>query len=127
MITAELVAVSLCGLVMIGQFVCIGVALYLSYTKGDFMSLHFKTIPSILKFGIHHRSSLRGRVHLIASISGVLTFPGFYIKRGLATAEEINSFPTPLKRKLVMMQWCFIVLMAAMVLLFIIIKSEILN
>jgi hypothetical protein len=125
--TAKFIIGSLGGVVIICQFICIGIALYLSYTKGDLMSSHFKNSSSLLTFGIYRRTSLYGRLQLVGNISSILTFPGFFIKRGLANAEDIDSFPLPLKRQLVMLQWGFIGLVVAMVLLVAIGKSGILK
>ena len=127
MTTAKLIIGSLGGVVIICQFICIGIALYLSYTKGDLMSSHFKNSSSLLTFGIYRRTSLYGRLQLVGNISSILTFPGFFLKRGLANAEDIDSFPLPLKRQLVMLQWSFIGLVVAMVLLVAIGKSGILK
>jgi uncharacterized membrane protein len=91
------------------------------------MSSHFKNSSSLLTLGIYRRSSLYGRMQLIGNISSILTFPRFFLKRGLASAEDIDSFPLPLKQQLVMLQWSFIGLVVAMVLLVVIGKSGILN
>lgn len=127
MITAKLIIGCLGGLVIICQFICIGVALYLSYTKGDLMSSHFKSSSSLLAFGIYKSTSLHGRLLLVGSISSILTFPGFFLKRGLANAEDIDSFPLSLKRKLVMLQWSFIGLVVSMILLVVIGKADLLH
>ena len=127
MTSAKLVIGNLGGVVIICQFVCIGIALYLSYTKGDLMSSHFKSSSFLLALGIYRRTSLYGRLQLVGSISSILAFPRFFLKRGLANAEDIDSFPLPLKRKLVMLQWSFIGLVIAMVLLVLIGKSGILE
>ena len=127
MTIADVIFLSVCGVVIIGQFLCIGAALYLSHTKGDLMSSHFKNSSSLLTLGIYRRSSLYGRMQLIGNISSILTFPRFFLKRGLASAEDIDSFPLPLKQQLVMLQWSFIGLVVAMVLLVVIGKSGILN
>ena len=127
MTTAKLIIGGLGGVVIICQFICIGIALYLSYAKGDLMSSHFKNSSSLLTFGIYRRTSLYGRLQLVGSISSILTFPGFFLKRGLANAEDIDSFPLPLKRQLVMLQWGFIWLVVAMVLLVAIGKSGVLK
>lgn len=127
MITAKLIIGGLGGVVIICQFICIGVALYLSYTKGDLMSSHFKSSSFLLTLGIYRRSSLYGRVQLIGNISSILTFPSFFLKRGLASAEDIDSFPLPLKRKLVMLQWGFIGLVVSMILLVVIGKADLLH
>jgi hypothetical protein len=125
--TAKLIIGGLGGVVIICQFICIGIALYLSYAKGDLMSSHFKNSSSLLTFGIYRRTSLYGRLQLVGSISSILTFPGFFLKRGLANAEDIDSFPLPLKRKLVMLQWSFIGLVVSMILLVVIGKTDLLH
>lgn len=127
MTAAKLIIGGLGGVVIICQFICIGVALYLSCTKGDLMSSHFKGSSSLLALGIYKRTNLHGRLLLVGSISSILTFPGFFLKRGLASAEDIDSFPLPLKRKLVMLQWSFIGLVVSMILLVVIGKSGLLN
>lgn len=91
------------------------------------MSSHFKGSSSLLALGIYKRTSLHGRLLLVGSISSILTFPGFFLKRGLANAEDIDSFPLPLKRKLVMLQWSFIGLVVSIILLVVIGKSGLLN
>jgi hypothetical protein len=91
------------------------------------MSSHFKSSSSLLTLGIYKRSSLYGRMQLIGNISSILTFPRFFLKRGLASAEDIDSFPLSLKRQLVMLQWSFIGLIVAMVLLVIIGKADLLH
>ncbi len=101
--------------------------MYLSYTKGDLMSSHFKSSSSLLAFGIYKSTSLHGRLLLVGSISSILTFPGFFLKRGLANAEDIDSFPLSLKRKLVMLQWSFIGLVVSMILLVVIGKADLLH
>ena len=127
MTIADVIFISVCGLVIIGQLLCIGAALYLSHTKGDLMSSHFKSSSSLLTLGIYKRSSLYGRMQLIGNISSILTFPRFFLKRGLASAEDIDSFPLSLKRQLVILQWSFIGLIVAMVLLVIIGKADLLH
>ena len=127
MTIADVIFLSVCGVVIICQFLCIGAALYLSHTKGDLMSSHFKSSSSLLTLGIYKRSSLYGRMQLIGNISSILTFPRFFLKRGLASAEDIDSFPLSLKRQLVMLQWSFIGLIVAMVLLVIIGKADLLH
>ena len=127
MTAAKLIIGGLGGVVIICQFICIGVALYLSYAKGDLMLSHFKRKSSLLALGIYKRTSLHGRLLLVGSISSILTFPGFFLKRGLANAEDIDSFPLPLKRKLVILQWSSIGLIVSMILLVVIGKAGLLN
>jgi hypothetical protein len=56
-----------------------------------------------------------GKLVLVGSISGALTFPRFYLKRGSVSAEDLHNFPLQLKRKLVLLQWVGIVLLLTMV------------
>ena len=99
----------------------------MGYTKGDVLSEHFQNSSFLLTFGINRRSSFYGKIQLIGNISSILTFPGFFLKRGLASAEDIDSVPLKLKQQRVMLQWSFIGLIAAMVLLVIIEKSGVLS
>ncbi|PAM85125.1 hypothetical protein CES87_01105 [Pseudomonas sp. ERMR1:02] len=127
MITPNLILGSLCLIVITGQFICIGSALYLSHTKKDIISSHFKHCSVLLIFGIHKGTTFYRRILLIGNISSIVTFPNFFISRKLITAEEIESFPSPLKRQLKILQWSFIGLIASMVSLVIIGRSGILN
>lgn len=125
--TVNLIFGSVCGVIFIGQFICIGTALHLSYTKGDIISSHFKNCSYLINTGIYNNSSFYGRILLMGNISSIVTFPKFFLKRGLVSAEEIGSFPRQLKRQLNILQWSFIGLLAAMVLLVTIGKSGILS
>ncbi|MFJ7886251.1 hypothetical protein ACIQYF_22690 [Pseudomonas sp. NPDC096917] len=105
------------GILVIGAIIWLIIALRITYTHLDLMLKHLEnsstvTTPTQLKQG-----SLWGRVLLVGSISSVLTFPDFYIKRGRASAEDISLFPTLLKRNLVVLQWGGIVIMSSSVLL----------
>ncbi|MGE8154887.1 hypothetical protein ACQKP5_27030 [Pseudomonas vancouverensis] len=123
----KLIIGGLGSVVIICQFICIGIALFLGHTKGDLMSKHFKSNASFLTIGLYRRTSFYGRVHFILGISSVLTFPGFFLKRGLVSADEIRSFPLKLKRQLIMLQWSGIGLVIAMILLVIVGKSGVLS
>ena len=68
-----------------------------------------------------------GRLLLIGGISGILTFPNFYLKRGELCPEDLEKFPALLKRKLVVMQWSILILVVGMFLLALIGKSGLLK
>ena len=106
------------GILVIGAIIWIVIALRIAYTHLDLMLKHLENSSIFTTLRQLKQGSLWGRVLLVGSISSVLTFPDFYIKRGRASAEDISLFPTVLKRKLVVLQWGGIVIMSSSVLLF---------
>ena len=106
------------GILVIGAIIWIVFALRIAYTHLDLMLKHLENSSTVTTLTQLKQGSLWGRVLLVGSISSVLTFPDFYIKRGRASAEDISLFPTLLKRKLVVLQWGGIVIMSSSVLLF---------
>ena len=106
------------GILVIGAIIWIVIALRIAYTHLELMLKHLENSSTVTTLTQLKQGSLWGRVLLVGSISSVLTFPDFYIKRGRASAEDISLFPTLLKRKLVVLQWGGIVIMSSSVLLF---------
>ncbi|MCY1394880.1 hypothetical protein D3C76_148850 [compost metagenome] len=53
----------------------------------------------------------------MGGISGFVTFPGFYVKRGRVDTEDINNFPVSLKRKLAILHLSSIVVVSLLFLL----------
>ena len=106
------------GILVIGAIIWIVIALRIAYTHLDLMLKHLENSSTVTTLTQLKQGSLWGRVLLVGSISSVLTFPDFYIKRGRASAEDISLFPTLLKRKLVVLQWGGIVIISSSVLLF---------
>ena len=98
-----------------GAFVCIGVALHMAYTKMDVMLRHLKNSSSVMALAPLRQGGPWGKLLLVGGISGMVTFPNFYVKRGRLSADDLNSFPAPLKRRLVALQWCVIGLLLVMV------------
>lgn len=56
-----------------------------------------------------------GKLVLVGSISSVITFPSFYLKRGSVNAEDLRCFASALKRQLVILQWSGLTLLVVMV------------
>ena len=106
------------GILVIGAIIWLIIALRIAYTHLELMLKHLENSSTVTTLTQLKQGSLWGRVLLVGSISSVLTFPDFYIKRGRASAEDISLFPTVLKRKLVVLQWGGIVIMSSSVLLF---------
>lgn len=125
--TAELVVGGLCGLVIVCMFIWIGVALYMAYTKMDVVLGCLKNSSSVMSMASLRHGGPWGKLLLVGGVSGFVTFPGFYLKRGSINAEDVNNFPAPLRRKLVALQWTVIGLFAALALLVAVGKSGVLK
>lgn len=117
MTTAELIVGGLCGAVLLGIYVWIGVALYLGYTKGEEFSKYLKNSSSLITVNTHKHTGPFGKLQLVGGTASVVTFPRFFVKRGLASAEDIEKFPISLRRKLIFLQWSVIGLLATLVFL----------
>ncbi|AZE17148.1 hypothetical protein C4K09_2687 [Pseudomonas chlororaphis subsp. aureofaciens] len=82
-------------------FIMIGVHLYWIRNHLNEALEHFKNSPIVnqqrgfLYFGTW------GKMAVIGGIAGFLAHSGYFIKRGLLDADEVDSFPEPLKKKLI--------------------------
>lgn len=115
MTTSEFVLGWLCVAVIVGMVVCIGVCLRLAYTKMELMLGHLNNSSMLSTLAPLRHGGPWGKLVLVGSIASVLTFSGFYLKRGLVSAEDLHHFPVLLKRKLVILQWIGLGLLLAMV------------
>ncbi|MGY2292473.1 hypothetical protein ACW9H6_22200 [Pseudomonas sp. SDO528_S397] len=88
-----------------GIFIWIGVCLHLAYTQMDLMLAHLKNCSAIMSRAPLRHGGPWGKLLLIGGISGIVTFPGFYLKRGGMSVEDLENLPAPLKRKLLIIQW----------------------
>ncbi len=120
MSTAEFVFGYIGGVVLLGVFVWIGIALHLAYTKMDLMLAHLNNCSAIMARAPLRNGGPWGKLLLVGGISGIITFPNFYLKRGELSADDLSKLPVQLKRKLVLMQWCSIALLSFAVLLWIV-------
>lgn len=117
MTTAELVVGSLCGIVLVSIFAWLAVALYLGYTKTDVLLNSFKNSSSAITISTRIHTGPWGKLQLVGSACSVVTFSRFFVKHGIAGAEDIESFPLSLRRKLIVLMWSAIGLFAALALL----------
>lgn len=117
MTSAEFVVGSLCGLVLVGLFLWVVAALYLGYTRMDFMLEKLKNCSAIMARTPLRHGGPWGKLLLVGGISGIVTFPAFYLNRGELSIEDLDTFPATLKRKLIVLQWTGIVLLTALALL----------
>ncbi|WP_045882027.1 hypothetical protein [Pseudomonas chlororaphis] len=97
-----------------GIFMVLGICLHMAYTKMDLMLEHLKTSAVLSTLTTLRHGGPWGKLILVGSISGFVTFPNFYLKRGWVSAEDLLGFPAALKRKLVMLQWTALGLMVVM-------------
>ena len=102
--------VDLAGLVL-----WIGVCLRLAYTKLDLMLEHLKNCSAVMARAPLRHGGPWGNLLLVGGISGIVTFPKFYLKRGELNSEDLANFPVPLKRKLEVLQWSVISLLLVMI------------
>jgi hypothetical protein len=56
-----------------------------------------------------------GKLLLVGWISGIVTFPGYYMKRGGVSVEDLNGLPVFLKRRLSFVKRAFIILLVVVV------------
>lgn len=108
------------GIVMVFTFVWIGVALHLAYTRMDEMLEHLKNCTAIMTRAPLRHGGPWGKLLLVGGISGIVTFPGFYLKHGGVSVEDLENLPVLLKRKLAILQWACIASLSSMFLLWVI-------
>ncbi|MNG96758.1 hypothetical protein D3C81_486940 [compost metagenome] len=122
MTTAEFAVGWLCVVVIVGMFVWVGLALHMAYTQLDLMLTHLKNCSAIMIRAPLRQGGPWGKLLLVGGISGIVTFPGFYLKRGGMSVEDLSNFPVALKRKLAVLQWSVIALLLVMISLAAVIK-----
>jgi hypothetical protein len=98
-----------------GIFLWIGICLHMAYTKMDLMLECFKKSSAVMTLVPLRHGGPWGKLLLIGGISGVVTFPGFYLKKGGLSPEDLRGVPAPLKRKFALLQWIGIWLVLVMV------------
>ncbi len=125
--SAELIVGGLCGVVIILMIIWIGIALYIARIKMDLILEHLKNSSAGTRLAALKHGGAWGRLLLVGGASGLVTFASFYVRRGTLSTEDVKSFPSSLKRKLVWMQWCAIALLSAMAVLAAVGKSGILK
>lgn len=103
-----------------GIFICVGVALHLAYSKMDLMLEHLKNCSAVMVQAPLRNGGPWGKLLLVGWISGIVTFPGYYLRRGGVSVEDLNGFPILLKRKLKCIKLASIVLLVVIILLFVV-------
>lgn len=127
MTNAEVIVGALCGLVLFGLLIWNVVALYMAYTKLDLMLEKLKNCSAIVTRAPLRHGGPWGKLLLVGGISGIVTFPRFYLSRGELDVEDLETFPIALKRKLIALQWAVIGLLTTMVMLVVLWESGVLK
>lgn len=79
--------------------------MHLAYTKLDMMLEHLKNCSAVKNRAPLKHGGPLGKFLLVGGISGIVTFPGFYLKHGGVNIEDLRNFPPRLKQKLAILQW----------------------
>ncbi|NUU38885.1 hypothetical protein [Pseudomonas sp. C2B4] len=85
--------------------VWITAALHMAYTKMDMMLDLYKNCKAIMVRAPLRHCGPWGKLMLIGGISGIVTFPNFYLKRGELSLEDLKNTPPNLRRRLAILQW----------------------
>jgi hypothetical protein len=125
--TAELIVGGLCGVVIISMIIWMGIALYIANTKMDLILEHLKNSSAGTRLAALKHGGAWGKLLLVGGASGLVTFANFYTRRGTLSTEDVSSFPVPLKKNLVLMQWSAIGLLSVMTVLAAVGKSGVLK
>lgn len=116
-----------CGVVIVGVYIWLAFALYLGYTKGEELTRCFKNSSSLISVDTHKHAGPFGKLQLVGGIASVVTFPRFFVKLGMVSAEDIEKFPQLFRRKLIFLQWSVIGLLATLVFLVLLWESGVLK
>lgn len=111
MTTAMTVASLLCGLGVLGIWIWIAVALHIAYTKMELVLELLKNSSAIKERAFLNNSGPWGKLLLIGGVSGIVTFPGFFLKQGSINTEDLSNLPQSMKKKLVALHWSAITLL----------------
>lgn len=114
MTNAEMVVGALCGVVILLMFICIVATLHMGYTKMDEILESLKNSPCITVRAPLRYGGVWGKLFLAGGIANIVTFPGFYMRRGELNADDLKRLCPQLKRKMAVMQWGTIWLFVAM-------------
>ena len=67
--------------------------------------------------------SLRSRCLLMSAVSAIVTFPRFYLRMGWVDEKEIKSFPSCLRRKMIIALWLIFIALLWVLIGYFIIKK----
>ena len=83
------------------MLITMSIMLFLSYTRTDYILSHLEHSPIITSRTFFNNAGPWGRLLLIGTVAGLLASPDSSIRKGGASPEDIEKFPSNLKRLLV--------------------------
>lgn len=92
------------GVFILGMFAWIYLCLRLAYTRMDEILDLLKNCTAIMNRAPLRHGGALGKLLLIGGISGIVAFPGFYLKHGGVSVEDLNGLPMSLRKKFVFLQ-----------------------
>lgn len=113
MTTSMTIISLLCGLGALGIWIWIAVALHMAYTKMDLILELLKNSSVIKERAFLNYSGPWGKLLLIGGVSGIVTFPGFFLKQGSISTEDLSKLPQSMTKKLVALHWSVIALLTS--------------
>ncbi|WP_458379455.1 hypothetical protein [Pseudomonas chlororaphis] len=102
--------------ILAAAFILMGVFLYVGYSRREAMLGHLENCQAIQQRKFLTHVGPWGTVMLTASIAGIMTFPGIYLRHGGVSQADLDAFPSALKRKLILLHIVNIALVVAGVL-----------
>ena len=113
MTTSMTIISLLCGLGVLGIWIWIALALHMAYTKMDLILELLKNSSAIKERAFLKYSGPWGKLLLIGGVSGIVTFPGFFLKQGSISTEDLSKLPQSMTKKLVALHWSDIALLTS--------------
>ncbi|MEW7858937.1 hypothetical protein AB2M95_23755 [Pseudomonas chlororaphis] len=89
--------------ILVGAFALMGIFLYVGYSRMEEMLGHLENCQAIQQRRFLMHVGPWGTVMLTASIAGIMTFPGIYLRHGGVSQADLDAFPSALKRKLILL------------------------
>ena len=108
----------------LGVFIHVGISCYFAYNKMGVMLSHLTNCPAVTRRVPSLQLGLLGRMYVFVAITAVLAMPRRLVRMGSANAEDIESFPLGLKRKIIMLYWSCLVLTLIMLALSLVVELE---
>ncbi|AZD29363.1 hypothetical protein [Pseudomonas chlororaphis] len=119
---AEYVLTSFGVVTFLGGGIVGGMYFYLSFTRLDEILGYVKNCKLVNNQRYYLYLGAWGRFLMIGMISGALAYSNYQIKKGLMDAGDVDNFPEPLKRRLIVMFNMQLVFLVCLIVEFIFIK-----
>jgi hypothetical protein len=102
------------GAILLGLLTIEGIALYWARTRTKDFIKYFSNFPLLLSKTTTKEDGLILKLMFIGAIAGCVACPTGYIQRGEVSAEDLQNLPASIKKRLVIMHWTLMGLLAAL-------------